>query len=176
MLLSLEEGALRGLRRRGIDLEWQDQGGPRPDLLAMATAKWLIDEHALSDLPMVAREEQPHGYRSPIRDAIAACGTDTPLELRDLVGEFMAQLGYADTHAGGVALFCDIYLRRITENLTHPYVGATCLSWAGMHADAAPDDAIRVFTAFAEDWQNQPDSRAEIERAIRHEARRRTIR
>ena len=79
-------------------------------------------------------------------------------------------------HAGGVALFCDFYLRRITENLTHPAVGATCLSWAGMHADAAPGDAIRVFTAFAEDWQNQPDSRAEIERAIRHEARRRAIR
>ncbi|ADG99418.1 hypothetical protein Srot_2990 [Segniliparus rotundus DSM 44985] len=172
------------LRKRGITdieatklLKKENPSRDQVDELLIYLAKCYFNEAGLADeevATLLVGDTFPSALDSSrlddqvsetLRVARAAAQSGAPSP--DLASMIVARLGGEESRRGGVALYYRVILARLRDDHVHPYVAARMLWWAGLQEDVDYHGCIHAGKALAVQWQENLNTRGDVETRIR---------
>jgi hypothetical protein len=147
------------------------------DELLLHLAKCYFNEAALAGeevATLLAGDSFPNILDSALLDdqvfetlRVARTAAQSGIPSLNLASMIVAKLGGEESRRGGVALYCRVILARLRDDHVHPYVAARMLWWAGLQEDVDYHGCIHAGKSFAMQWQENLNTRDDIETRIR---------
>ena len=141
------------------------------ETLELAALRLATGLQVPEELPSIAADALVGGFDSPMLRVAAGASTRDPDEARDTFTAALAELGIEIPGLEEALWRLVRYTAdQIVSGQVSPYDGAAWIWWKVQIRMQAEGD-LRIFAGLASEWEELPNQRIEIDRAIVEEAR-----